>query len=462
MDRGDQGIGHVFARGHGGQGQALGAQGRQVLEAVHGHVDRAVQHRPLDLLGEQAGAADRGQGRDPVAVALGLDLDQLDGQAGMAAPAGGRRPSSACQRARRLPRVPIRTRRRRLSAVQSPGSSGTVQANVRPVAYGLAEGSVRPGRPRRRALRPPSSGARAAAPEVAPVVRMSSTRRTVRPLRPGSPAGLGRPRAWLRPARSAPRGQAVRGPDPPERATDPQAEPPGQAACQGVGLVITPPQPPPPVERDRHDPGVAPAAGRVRPPGLDQQVAQPGGQPGVPLVLEPQAELAAPAPRRAPGPAPRRSPGNGRDTWSSRRGGRRRARRAWRTAGTRVRRRRGRRAARPGRRGRTARAGRAPRHRRAGTSRGRSGRRAAVAPARGRDPPDTSAVWPSVRSSGLRTRPIHRVGGGASGPRCPVAMYGSSRSRSSFRARASSDLMAASANGPSPRRCRRSSCPRTC
>ena len=84
MDRGDQGVGHVLARGHGGQGQALGAQGRQVLEAVHGQVDRAVQERPLDLLGEQAGPADRGQGRVPVAVAVGLDLDQLDGQAGMA------------------------------------------------------------------------------------------------------------------------------------------------------------------------------------------------------------------------------------------------------------------------------------------------------------------------------------------------------------------------------------------
>src|SRR5256885_12828514 len=29
--------------------------GRQVLEAMHGQVDRAVQERPLDLLGKQAG-----------------------------------------------------------------------------------------------------------------------------------------------------------------------------------------------------------------------------------------------------------------------------------------------------------------------------------------------------------------------------------------------------------------------
>jgi len=50
---------------------------------VNGDVDRAVEHRALDLLGEQPGSADRGQRRGAVAVALGLDLDDLDDEAGM-------------------------------------------------------------------------------------------------------------------------------------------------------------------------------------------------------------------------------------------------------------------------------------------------------------------------------------------------------------------------------------------
>ena len=52
--------------------------------------------------------ADGGQGRVPVAVALGLDLDQVDVATGWcrrSCPAT----HSACQRASGLPRVPIRT-----------------------------------------------------------------------------------------------------------------------------------------------------------------------------------------------------------------------------------------------------------------------------------------------------------------------------------------------------------------
>ena len=107
VDRRDQGVGHVLARGHGGQGQPSGPWvGRSLRLCTATSTEPSSTARWISLVNSPV-PADRGQGRVAVAVALRLDLDQLDGQARVAA----RRRSatqSACQRARRLPRVPIR------------------------------------------------------------------------------------------------------------------------------------------------------------------------------------------------------------------------------------------------------------------------------------------------------------------------------------------------------------------
>ena len=92
MDRGDQGIGNILAHGYGGQNQFVGTLGGQVLEAVHGDVDRSVKDRALDLLGEQPRPTDGSQWRVAVAVSLGADLDELHIQTGMIAAQAVRNP----------------------------------------------------------------------------------------------------------------------------------------------------------------------------------------------------------------------------------------------------------------------------------------------------------------------------------------------------------------------------------
>ena len=63
--------------GHGGDDQAVGGGRRQVLGRVDGQVGPPVEDGGLDLLDEDALAADLGQGAGPVAVAGGGDDDGL-------------------------------------------------------------------------------------------------------------------------------------------------------------------------------------------------------------------------------------------------------------------------------------------------------------------------------------------------------------------------------------------------
>ena len=59
MSRRDQGVGDILTRRDRRQDEAGRGLRRQVLEAVHRQVGRAVEDRPLDLLGEQPGARPR-------------------------------------------------------------------------------------------------------------------------------------------------------------------------------------------------------------------------------------------------------------------------------------------------------------------------------------------------------------------------------------------------------------------
>ena len=69
--------------GDSGQHQARRRPGRQVLGRVHRHVGPAVEHRQLDLLGEDALPADAVERLVGPAVALGADDDHLDLDAGV-------------------------------------------------------------------------------------------------------------------------------------------------------------------------------------------------------------------------------------------------------------------------------------------------------------------------------------------------------------------------------------------
>ena len=141
-------------------------------------------------------------------------------------------------------------------------------------------------------LAPACLSARAAAPQVAPVVRMSSTSRMVRPFKPGS--GRARKACRMASMRSeaalcARRSVAlIRRRGWRTRRSRGRDRPLGQS----LGLVVTALQPPPPVQGNRHDPGIARQPGEFALPGFREQVAQPGGQPGIALVFQPQAEVA--------------------------------------------------------------------------------------------------------------------------------------------------------------------------
>ena len=78
---------------------------------MHGEVDAPVEQRLLDLLGEQALAADLGQRPVLDAVAGGADDDDLDRLlAAPSAAASRARTTCACTSASGLPRVPMRRR----------------------------------------------------------------------------------------------------------------------------------------------------------------------------------------------------------------------------------------------------------------------------------------------------------------------------------------------------------------
>jgi hypothetical protein len=86
--------------------------------------------------------------------------------------------------------------------------------------------------------------------------------------------------------------QAIGSLDPAKGPTNSKIKGTGQAFGQGLGLVVTALHPPPPVQGDWYDPGVTWQLGKFALPGLCEQVAQPGGQPGIALVFQPQAEIA--------------------------------------------------------------------------------------------------------------------------------------------------------------------------
>ena len=184
-------------------------------------------------------------------------------------------------------------------------------------------------------LAPARRSARAAAEQVAPVVRTSLTSRMVRPSKRAALPGAERLAQGLGPVGGRQHGQLLGIHDAPERPADRAIELSGQAARQRLGLVVAALPVPPPVQRDRDDPGVRrqdqPVDGLD--PRLDPQVAEPRCQPGVAIVLHPQAELAERpfvGPQRdRPPRTPASDPGNRR----SRPAGRRTARPAAHTAG---------------------------------------------------------------------------------------------------------------------------------
>ena len=79
-------VAHVLARREGDHREAVGHGRRHVLGGVHAEVGAALEHRRLQLLGEQPLVADLGERRVQQLVALGLDDLDLHLEAGMQAP----------------------------------------------------------------------------------------------------------------------------------------------------------------------------------------------------------------------------------------------------------------------------------------------------------------------------------------------------------------------------------------
>jgi hypothetical protein len=81
---GDEHVARVFAqRDDLGEAEAGGGLGRQILEAVDGEVDAAVEEGGLEFAGEKADRGGGGQWRGGVAVAGGGDDFESDGEAGV-------------------------------------------------------------------------------------------------------------------------------------------------------------------------------------------------------------------------------------------------------------------------------------------------------------------------------------------------------------------------------------------
>ncbi|OQA00173.1 MAG: hypothetical protein BWY71_00802 [Planctomycetes bacterium ADurb.Bin412] len=75
-------VGGILTRRDGGNPQAGGGNGRQVLEAVDGQIDPAGQQGIFDLAGEESLVADFREGGIEDDIALGLDGEQLGVQIG--------------------------------------------------------------------------------------------------------------------------------------------------------------------------------------------------------------------------------------------------------------------------------------------------------------------------------------------------------------------------------------------
>ena len=77
--RADEGVAHIAALQHRGDDDAWRQVGGQILHGMHGKIDRAAEQRFVDLLGEQALAAEVAQRLVPDAVARRGDGLKRDG-----------------------------------------------------------------------------------------------------------------------------------------------------------------------------------------------------------------------------------------------------------------------------------------------------------------------------------------------------------------------------------------------
>jgi hypothetical protein len=77
-----------------------------------------------------------------------------------------------------------------------------------------------------------------------------------------------------------------------ERLMNPKVQTTRQAVRQCVGLVVASFPATPPVERDRDDQGVTWQVADCRSPCLSHKFPEPGGEPGIPLVLQTQTKIA--------------------------------------------------------------------------------------------------------------------------------------------------------------------------
>ena len=243
----DQGVGHVLA-GSGRRPASSPFDGPVVGRSFRlwtATSTRPVGQRPLDLLGEQAGPADRGQGGVPVAVPLGPDLDQLDRPGPGDAPEAGRRPTPTAIGRAGSPwsrsgsnQGPL-GRHQGIPSARATTTTTTLDAPARfkgpgrrPAGRARSSGCRRPAAPVR-----PSSPGRASGPRNAP-------RFMILPARSGRPSpGPGSPR----PVRSR-AGRTF------------NRERPGQPDRQGLGLVV-----PPGPASSASGAGPGPPTGRPRP-----------------------------------------------------------------------------------------------------------------------------------------------------------------------------------------------------
>jgi hypothetical protein len=76
----EQRIARVFALENGGKRDTRFQHRGEVLQAVHGDINRAIQQGPIDFLGEKSAAADLPQRHIGAGITLGADPHELNGR----------------------------------------------------------------------------------------------------------------------------------------------------------------------------------------------------------------------------------------------------------------------------------------------------------------------------------------------------------------------------------------------